>query len=246
MSVFLETAPAVGRPQQMTPTQPTVHLVDDDPSFLAAVSRLMRSHGFAVRAFASATAFLSEREAGASGCVLADVQMPGMNGLELQTALARSDNPLPILLLTGYGDIPSSVRAMREGAEDFLEKTAPHEHLLAAVNRALARDVREREARARQRKVRELFAALTPRELEVLGHVVRGRLNKQIAADLGIHERTVKLHRTAVTTKLHVQSVAELTRLTDEASDAGVVTCPCPAPFSQRSAAPADRRAAGR
>jgi len=143
--------------------------------------------------------------------------MPGMSGHELQAALAQSDNPLPILMLTGYGDIPSSVRAMRDGAEDYLEKTAPHEQLLAAVNRALARNVREREARARQREVRALFAALSPRELEVLGHVVRGRLNKQIAGDLGIHERTVKLHRTAITTKLQVQSVAELTRLADEA-----------------------------
>ena len=186
----------------MTPTQPTVHIVDDDPSFLAAASRLMRAHGFAVRTFASATEFLAERDADAPGCVLADVRMPGMTGLELQAALAQSDNPLPILMLTGYGDIPSSVRAMRDGAEDYLEKTAPHEQLLAAVNRALARDVREREVRARQREVRALFAALSPRELEVLGHVVRGRLNKQIAGDLGIHERTVKLHRTAITTKL--------------------------------------------
>ena len=201
----------------MNPTPPTVHVVDDDPSFLAAASRLMRAHGFAVRTFASATEFLAQRDADAPGCVLADVRMPGMTGLELQTALARSDNPLPILLLTGYGDIPSSVRAMRDGAEDFLEKTAPHAELLAAVTRALARDVREREVRARQREVRALFEALTPRELEVLGHVVRGRLNKQIAGDLGIHERTVKLHRTAITTKLRVQSVAELTRLADEA-----------------------------
>ena len=201
----------------MTPTQPTVHIVDDDPSFLAAASRLMRAHRFIVKTFASATEFLAQRDADAPGCVLADVRMPGMTGLELQAALARSVNPLPILMLTGYGDIPSSVRAMRDGAEDYLEKTAPQEQLLAAVNRALARDVREREVRARQREVRALFAALSPRELEVLGHVVRGRLNKQIAGDLGIHERTVKLHRTAITTKLGVQSVAELTRLADEA-----------------------------
>ena len=106
---------------------------------------------------------------------------------------------------------------MRDGAEDFLEKRAPKAQLLDAVKRALARDAREREARARQRELRARFETLTPRELEVLGHVVRGRLNKQIAGDLGIHERTVKLHRTAITTKLRVQSVAELTRLTDEA-----------------------------
>ena len=148
-----------------------------------------------------------------------------MNGLDLQSALARSGNPLPLLFLTGHGDIPSTVRAMRGGAEDFLEKRAPKEKLLDAVRRALARDAREREERARQRELRARFDALSERELEVLSHVVQGRLNKQIAADLGIHERTVKLHRTAITTKLGVQSVAELTRLTEEA---GIFTASAP------------------
>jgi len=140
-----------------------------------------------------------------------------MNGLDLQSALALTPNPLPILFLTGHGDIPSTVRAMRGGAEDFLEKTAPKTKLIDAVTRALARDSREREARDRQRELRTRFDTLTERELEVLFHVVQGRLNKQIAGDLGIHERTVKLHRTAITTKLKVQSVAELTLLTQEA-----------------------------
>ena len=201
----------------MTASEPVVHIVDDDASFLAATSRLLRASGFAVKTFASATALLAQREDDAPGCVLADVRMPGMNGLELQSALAQTPNPLPILFLTGHGDIPASVRAMREGAEDFLEKRAPKEEILAAVKRALARDARERKERARRHELRARFDALTPREFEVLGHVVRGRLNKQIAGDLGIHERTVKLHRTAITTKLHVQSVAELTRLTEEA-----------------------------
>ena len=201
----------------MNMTEPTVHIVDDDRPFLAATSRLLQASGFAVRTFESANDFLTQRAEDAPGCVLADVQMPTMNGLELQAALARSSNPLPILFLTGHGDIPSSVRAMREGAEDFLEKRAPKAQLLEAVTRALARDARERQARNRQRDVCARFDALTPREFEVLGHVVRGQLNKQIAGDLGIHERTVKLHRTAITTKLGVQSVAELTRLTDEA-----------------------------
>jgi FixJ family two-component response regulator len=206
--------------------EPTVHIVDDDAPFLAATSRLLRASGFTVRTFGSANDFLTQRDEDAPGCVLTDVQMPGMNGLELQAALAQSRNPLPILFLTGHGDIPSSVRAMRQGAEDFLEKGAPKEQLLDAVQRALARDARERAARARQRELRTRFDALTPRELEVLGHVVRGRLNKQIADDLGIHERTVKLHRTAITTKLRVQSVAELTRLTDEG---GLFKAPAPA-----------------
>ena len=212
----------------MTGIQPIVHIVDDNAPFLAATSRLLRASGFSVQTFASAADFLAERQENAPGCVLADVQMPGMNGLELQAALARSANPLPILFLTGHGDIPSTVRAMRGGAEDFLEKRAPKEQLLAAIERAMARDVREREVLARQRELRARFDALTKRELEVLGHVVRGKLNKQIAGDLGIHERTVKLHRAAITTKLHVQSVAELTRLTDEAGVCATSASNCP------------------
>jgi two-component system response regulator FixJ len=212
----------------MNAIEPTIHVVDDNASSLAATSRLLRASGFAVRTFASATEFLARRDADAPGCVLADVQMPGMNGLELQAALARSRNPLPILFLTAHGDIPSSVRAMRDGAEDYLEKRAPKARILAAAKRALERDEREREARARQHALRARFAALTTREFEVLGHVVRGQLNKQIAGDLGIHERTVKLHRTAITTKLRVQSVAELTRLTDEAGLFTVSASTCP------------------
>jgi len=201
----------------MSAAEPIVHLVDDDASFLAATSRLLRASGFAVKTFSSASDFLEQRDANAPGCVLADLQMPEMSGFDLQSALARTCNPLPILFLTGHGDIPSTVRAMRAGAEDFLEKRASKEKLLDAVSRALSRDAREREQRAGQVELRARFATLTKRELEVLAHVVLGRLNKQIAADLSIHERTVKLHRTAITTKLHVQSVVELTRLTDEA-----------------------------
>jgi FixJ family two-component response regulator len=194
-----------------------VHIVDDDASFLTAISRLLRANGFSVKTYSSANKFLAQRDADAPGCVLADLQMPEMGGLDLQAALAQTSNPLPILFLTGHGDIPSSVQAMRDGAEDFLEKRAPKENILDAVNRALDRDSREREARNRQRELRKRFDTLTEREREVLSHVVQGRLNKQIAGDLGIHERTVKLHRTAITTKLKVQSVAELTRLTQEA-----------------------------
>ncbi len=199
----------------MTVPAPTVHIVDDDASFLSATSRLLRASGFAVKVFDSASAFLEQRDP--KGCVIADLQMPGMNGLDLQAALARTRDPLPILFLTGHGDIPASVRAMREGAEDFLEKRAPKEKLLEAVRRALARDSLEREQRERRRALQERFGALSERELEVLGHVVQGKLNKQIAGDLGIGERTVKLHRTAITTKLGVPSVAELTRMAQEA-----------------------------
>lgn len=201
--------------------EPTILIVDDDEHFLRSISRLLRASGFAVKAFSSASELLAGCDADAPGCVLADLQMPGMNGFDLQSALAQRANPMPILFLTGHGDIPSSVRAMREGAVDFLEKLAPKAQVLDAVRRALACDARDRAARAGQRELRARFDALSAREREVLSHVVRGRLNKQIAADLGIHERTVKLHRTAVTTKLGVQSVAELTQL---ALEAGIFT----------------------
>lgn len=205
----------------MSVSEATIHIVDDDELFLAAISRFLRASGFTVKTFSSPSELLAECAADAPGCVLADVQMPGMNGFDLQSALARTRNPLPILFLTGHGDIPSTVRAMREGAVDFLERRAPQEHLLEAVRRALARDADDRAARARQRALRARFDTLSTREREVLSHVVRGRLNKQIADDLGIHERTVKLHRTAVTKKLGVQSVAELTQL---ALEAGMLT----------------------
>ena len=201
----------------MNPGTPTVFVVDDDASFLTSVSRLLRASRFAVRAFPSAEEFLSHLPADAAGCVVADLQMPGMNGSELQKALARTGNSLPLVFLTGHGEIPDSVCAMRQGAEDFLTKRAPRQALLDAVRRALRRDARERGERARVRGLRARFDALSEREREVLQHVLRGQLNKQIAADLGIHERTVKLHRTAITTKLGVPSVAELTRLAHEA-----------------------------
>jgi two-component system response regulator FixJ len=202
----------------MSAIPPTVHIVDDDASFRTAASRLLRASGFAVKTFPSARGFLAERDPEAAGCVVADLQMPEMSGLDLQAALIRTSNPMPILFLTGHGDIPSSVQAMRNGAEDFLEKSASKEKLLDAVKRALERNARERSARRRQCELRGRFDALSEREREVLGHVVQGRLNKQIADDLGIHERTVKLHRSAITMKLGVPSVAELTRLTQEAS----------------------------
>lgn len=204
----------------MNAAEPVIHIVDDDASFLRASSRLLRASGFAVKTFASAADFFSQRDQDAVGCLVADLQMPGMDGLDLQAALARTRNPLPILFLTGHGDIPSSVRAMRGGAEDFLVKSAPKALLLDAIRRAVARDARERKTRVQRREANERIRALTEREREVFGHVIRGRLNKQIADDLGITERTVKCHRQSITTKLGVPSVAELTRL---ALQAGVL-----------------------
>ena len=143
--------------------------------------------------------------------------MPGLSGLELQEALAKADHPLPLVFLTGHGDIPTSVHAMRRGAEDFLTKPVKKQALFDAVQRALARDARERAQRARQRQLRVRFDALTPREREVLAHVLNGQLNKQVAGDLGTSERTIKAHRANIMAKLQVQSVAELARLAQEA-----------------------------
>ena len=198
-------------------TEPTVHVVDDDTSFLLAIARLLRASGFRVETYASATAFLDQRRGDEPGCVIADLHMPEVDGLDLQSVLAQTENPLPLLFLTGRADTASTVRAMRGGAEDFLEKTAEKNLLLDAVRRALARDQQACAERLRQRALRVRFDAISRREREVLEHVVRGRLNKQIAGDLGIHERTVKVHRKSIMTELNVRSVAALARLSQEA-----------------------------
>ena len=195
----------------------TVFVVDDDLSFLTAVSRLLRAAGFDVRTFPSAKDFLDAFPPDAQGCVIADLKMPGVSGLDLQNTLSKGDNPMPVIFLTGHGNIPTSVEAMRHGAEDFLTKRAPKEALLDAVKRALARDARAREERERRRELRARFEVLTPREREVLAHVLQGKLNKQTAFDLRITDRTVKFHRRSLMDKLKVDSVAELTRLVQNA-----------------------------
>jgi FixJ family two-component response regulator len=204
----------------MTPPPPppaTVFVVDDDVSFLRAVSRLLRASGFRVVIHNSAAEFLAELRPDLTGCVITDLMMPGMDGMALQEALRQAGSTLPLVFLTGQGDIPTTVQAMRGGAVDFLTKRAPKEDLIAAVNRALVQNLQEQARQARMLALRQPFELLTDREREVLRHVVQGKLNKQIAADLGIHERTVKLHRTNLTTKLGVHSVAELTRLVEAA-----------------------------
>ena len=195
--------------------EPTVHIVDDDATFLQALSRLLRANGLHVETYSSAMAFLGQSRGDRPGCVITDLRMPEVDGLDLQCALSRTPDPLPVLFLTGQADTASVVRAMRGGAEDCLEKTADKDVLLEAVHRALARDQRAREERLERRALRNLFDTLSPREREVLDHVLRGRMNKQIASDLGIHERTVKVHRKAVMTKLNVRSVASLARLSN-------------------------------
>ena len=195
----------------------TVFIIDDDVTYLRALSRMLRASGFQVVTHSSASGFLAEMQPEMNGCVITDLMMPGMDGMALQEALRNAGSPLPILFLTGHGDIPATVQAMRGGAEDFLTKNAPKRDLIAAVNRALARNEQNRAGHARLLALRRSFELLTDREREVLRHVVQGKLNKQIAADLSIHERTVKFHRHNITTKLRVYSVAELTRIVQEA-----------------------------
>jgi FixJ family two-component response regulator len=197
-----------------------VFLVDDDPSFRTAVTRMLKATGLTVHGFASGIdllAHLSDARIDGSGCVLADLRMPGLDGLQLQAACAQAGVALPFVFLTGQGDVPSAVSAMRHGAIDFLDKCAPQHALLGALEQAFERDANSRASRDRRERLESRFAALTERETEVLAEVVQGRMNKQIAATLGIHERTVKLHRSAITSKLGVRSVAELTTLTREA-----------------------------
>jgi len=203
----------------MTPPSPlpTIFVVDDDVSFRDAITRLLRAGGYVVQTLGSATEFLQSARTDAPGCVLLDLHMPGPSGLDLQSALAGSENPLPIVFLSGKGDIPATVQAMRSGAEDFLTKPVRKEVLFRAIERALARDAQDRARRVRHRELRARFDTLTPRELEVLAHVLTGQLNKQIASDIDATERTIKAHRAHLMAKLKVQSVAELSHLAHEA-----------------------------
>ncbi|WP_438043954.1 response regulator transcription factor [Sorangium sp. So ce128] len=199
----------------MIATEPTVFVVDDDASVLRAMDRLLRAAGYAVEAHASPAAFLEGAPSERPGCVVVDLRMPGLSGLELQEALVRRGCLLPIVFLTGHGDVSSSVRAMKTGAIDFLTKPCDDTVLLAAVERAIARDAAVRAARGEQQSLRTRFDALTQREREVCLRVARGLMNKQIAEELGAAEKTIKVHRGRVMEKLGVASVAELVRLVD-------------------------------
>jgi FixJ family two-component response regulator len=195
--------------------RPIVHVVDDDESLRTAVARLLRIAGYEVRTYASAGPFLLARPELTPGCVVLDIRMPGTNGLEIQDAFRQHGEFLPIIFLTGHGDIPLSVRAMKMGAVDFLTKPVKREVLLSAVQMALARDAETRATRERLRQCRDLFASLTPREREVFGRVVVGQPNKQIAAEIGTVVRTVKAHRARVMEKMHVASLAELVQVAE-------------------------------
>jgi len=186
---------------------------------------MLRAAGYRVQAHSSAESFLAEQPESLPACVLVDLHMPSMNGLDLQKSLRETGRDMGMVFLSGNGNIPSTVQAIREGAQDFLEKTAPKDLLIAAIADALEQAGQRHRKRSEHQALRMLFDKLSTRELEVLEHVVHGKLNKQIASDLGIAERTVKLHRTAITQKLAVPSVAELTRMVDAA---GIFPGTCP------------------
>jgi FixJ family two-component response regulator len=193
----------------MTATAPVLHVVDDDASFRTAIGRLLRAYGYEVVLYQSGDEFLESPGNKEPGCILLDIRMPGLSGLELQDRLRKLDSILPIVFLTGHGDIPTSVRAIKAGAEDLLSKPVEKKVLIEAIERALARYRERRAEHDRLDALRSLVLALTPRETEVFGLMVRGKLNKQIAHELGTSERTIKAHRHSIMQKLQVQSVAE-------------------------------------
>jgi len=196
-------------------SEPTVFLVDDEASVLKALARLLRSAGLNVKTFASPQEFLEHHDPHAPGCLVLDVAMPGLNGLDLQRALAAKGTELPIIFLTGRGDIPMSVQAMKQGAVDFLTKPTNDEDLLAAIRAGIDKDRANRRAGAERSKLQQQLASLTPREREVLRYIIAGRPNKQVAADLGIVEKTVKVHRARILKKMNIRSLAELVRMAE-------------------------------
>ena len=194
-----------------------VFVVDDDPSVRKSLTRLISEAGYTVQAFASAREFLAREPSVGPSCVVLDVRMPGVTGLDLQQTLASAVHEIPIVFITGHGDISMSVKAMKAGAVDFLTKPFEGKDLLDAIQRAVTKDTRQLGAEARTDEIRERAKLLTPRESQVFALVVTGMLNKQIASELGIGEKTVKVHRARVMDKMRASSVAELVRLADVA-----------------------------
>jgi FixJ family two-component response regulator len=191
-----------------------VHLIDDDPRVLTALSRLLSSAGYVVEAYPDAESFLAGHKPDVPGCAVVDLSLPGKDGFEVQSALEACGRP--VLFLSGHGDIPASVRAMKAGALDFLVKPVDADTLLAAVGQAAEVDQAKRRSLRDRRAFEERFARLTPRERQVLGQVVAGRLNKQIAGDLGTVEKTIKVHRARMMVKMGVRTLADLVRLVEQ------------------------------
>ena len=195
------------------PHRPEIHIVDDDAAVRRAITRLLAFEDYDVYAYESAEAFLAGQQPDRHGCVILDIALPGQDGVALQHVMAERGSHMPVIFLSGHADVPQTVSAMKQGALDFLVKPVDVTVLLAAIARALHRDDQLRAQRAQRETTESRLATLTPREREVLMHVMEGRLNKQIAADLGTAEKTVKVHRARGMEKMQVRSVADLVRL---------------------------------
>ena len=200
----------------MSSDLPVVFLVDDDVSVRQSITNLLRSVGLTVHAFASAQEFLSGQRPDAPGCLILDVRLPGVSGLDLQQELMDANIEIPIVFITGYGDIPMSVKAMKAGAAEFLTKPFRDQDLLDAIQQAIERDRSVRLKRAELDEVRSRYQLMTPREQEVMRLVARGLLNKQIAGELGLTEATVKMHRGRVMEKMKAETVADLVRMAEK------------------------------
>jgi FixJ family two-component response regulator len=196
-----------------------VFVIDDEDLVRRGLESLVKSSGLRVETFASACEFMEAKRPDAPGCLVLDVRLPGLSGLDLQRRLAENDVRIPIIFITGHGDIPIAVRAMREGAFDFLTKPIRRPHLLDAIHRAIAQDRELRKGRAEFAELRIRFASLTPRETEVLKLVTAGLLNKQIASKLGASELTIKTHRAHVMEKTRAESLAHLVRMFEKVKD---------------------------
>lgn len=201
----------------MSESRFVIYLVDDDPGVLKALTRMLNTQGYEVRAFSSSTEFLAEHDPSLPGCAIFDLSMPGLDGIELQAALKAGGLERPVIFITGVGDIPVTVQAMKAGAVDFLTKPVKSRQLLAAVALAAEKEAQAFELRGELASINNRISRLTPREREVLTHVIAGRLNKQIAADLGTAEKTIKLHRGRMMHKMGVRTVADLVRIAERA-----------------------------
>ena len=208
----------------MSKIEQIVFVVDDDPSFRRSVERLVHLAGYMVNGFGSADEFLMQRPPEEAACLITDLRMPGITGLDLQQELASAGWHIPVIFITGHGDVSTSVRAMKAGAIEFLTKPFHDQELLAAIGEALTRDQTRRGEAKRLANFRQRYDTLTPREREVMSHVIRGKLNKQIAADLNIGEKTIKFHRGNIMAKMQVPSLADLVRI---ATDLKLFPRPC-------------------